>query len=380
MDLGNLGDPILIEEIDLAGVAGEPASEGDQAQIYVRLALTADEKRFHKIAKGLQDHILYKMRGMKERANLEIAKTILLVVKPDKSAELWVDKAAETVTIRPKYPIKAGALVFERDIADIVELKFPKVDIDEEDQVICIIRHGWRFGLCFDFNPEKKLPLEHFQRELGTLIRRMWFRDLLDTVADPDDFPKMISAGWFPFIEIFGDEFNGLASFSQFGKPLSPLEEKLTAKFDSERLEKLMARWLVKPHFKEREVILKSAIKSFESENYVAVIKTVLTEIEGILSDAHRRSVGRGAKIKELLRFAIDQGKVKAPSETSLYLPDAFDRYLTEYTYSNFDPEGDLGHAGSRHAVGHGAADPQSYTKVRALQAILTLDQLAFYT
>ncbi|MDP1948909.1 MAG: hypothetical protein Q8L77_15565 [Nitrospirota bacterium] len=38
------------------------------------------------------------------------------------------------------------------------------------------------------------------------------------------------------------------------------------------------------------------------------------------------------------------------------------------------------GTAGSRRAVGHGAAPRESYTMPRALQAILTLDQLDFYT
>jgi hypothetical protein len=39
-----------------------------------------------------------------------------------------------------------------------------------------------------------------------------------------------------------------------------------------------------------------------------------------------------------------------------------------------------MGQAGSRHAVGHGAAAADSYTDARALQALLTIDQLAFYT
>jgi hypothetical protein len=40
-----------------------------------------------------------------------------------------------------------------------------------------------------------------------------------------------------------------------------------------------------------------------------------------------------------------------------------------------------MGNGGkARHAVGHGAALAESYTLVRALQALLTLDQLAFYT
>jgi hypothetical protein len=61
-------------------------------------------------------------------------------------------------------------------------------------------------------------------------------------------------------------------------------------------------------------------------------------------------------------------------------LPAAFARYLAAYTFANFDPTGPLGTAGSRHAIGHGAEDAGSYTQARALQALLTLDQIAFYT
>ncbi|MER9222695.1 hypothetical protein NKI48_27985 [Mesorhizobium sp. M0644] len=49
-------------------------------------------------------------------------------------------------------------------------------------------------------------------------------------------------------------------------------------------------------------------------------------------------------------------------------------------TFAEFDPAARTGKASSRHAVGHGEADSESYTQVRALQAFLTLDQLAFYT
>ncbi len=54
-------------------------------------------------------------------------------------------------------------------------------------------------------------------------------------------------------------------------------------------------------------------------------------------------------------------------------------QYLKNYTYAGFNP-GDIGRAGSRHAVSHGAVASDLYTMPRALQALLTLDQLAFYT
>jgi hypothetical protein len=60
--------------------------------------------------------------------------------------------------------------------------------------------------------------------------------------------------------------------------------------------------------------------------------------------------------------------------------PAAFAEYLKSYTFANFDPAANTGIAGSRHAVGHGAAAAETYTMVRALQALLKLDQLAFCT
>jgi hypothetical protein len=61
-------------------------------------------------------------------------------------------------------------------------------------------------------------------------------------------------------------------------------------------------------------------------------------------------------------------------------LPGRFALYLQRNTYANFDPESGDGTAGSRHAVGHGVAASDTYTMTRALQMILTVDQLAFFT
>jgi hypothetical protein len=105
-----------------------------------------------------------------------------------------------------------------------------------------------------------------------------------------------------------------------------------------------------------------------------------LTEIEGILGNAYRKVHGRGAKITTLLEFAVASAEAKAGQPNTLLFPAAFADYLKSYTFANFDPAASPGSAGSRHAVGHGAAAAETYTMTRALQALLTLDQLAFYT
>lgn len=125
---------------------------------------------------------------------------------------------------------------------------------------------------------------------------------------------------------------------------------------------------------------MRSAINSFTSGDAVPVLKIVLTEIEGILNEAYRKIHGQSAKIKVLLAFAVSSAEAKAGRPDTLLFPTAFAEYLQQHTFANFDPSTSCGSAGSRHAVGHGHAAVETYTLVRALQALLTLDQLAFYT
>jgi hypothetical protein len=111
----------------------------------------------------------------------------------------------------------------------------------------------------------------------------------------------------------------------------------------------------------------------------VSCLKIILTEIEGVLQDAHIGEQGHGASAKELLTYAVDKGIEKAGDPHSLLFPVQFLRYMRDYTYAQFDPKKPEADVMSRHSVGHGGAAPAAYTMERALQAILTLDQLNFY-
>ncbi|RWR25347.1 hypothetical protein D2T29_22150 [Sinirhodobacter populi] len=113
----------------------------------------------------------------------------------------------------------------------------------------------------------------------------------------------------------------------------------------------------------------------------VLTLKTLLTEIEGVLQSAHRRKHGKSAEnLKALFAFAfaIASAEERAGTGDSLLFPASFADYLKAHTFNHFDPDA-VGDTASRHAVGHGAAEADSYTQIRALQAILTLDQFAFY-
>jgi len=380
----NIGEPIRFTNVEpLAGFLAETIKDGEQiiGRVWTKLALSSDEPLFHRLVEELDKVINHMARQVGSGVNLRRADTALFVLKPDATAELWLDTAAVSIRCAVKRAVSAGTVVFEHDIADVTGMSFPCVTFGDADKILCIFREGWRFGFAFDMNPEGKLDIEGFTTTLGTLYRKLRYKHLYDAISEQAVFDKLLSAGWFPFVEIITTEFSDLLHHCEAGFNVGEVEDKIIAKFDDARMQRILERWIAKPHFAAKAKILNAAINAFLNKEPVAVIKILLTEIEGVLNDAHRAvHGGQGANLIELIAFAEASAERKAGRSDTLLFPKAFGRYLREHTFANFDPIAQTGTAGSRHAVGHGAASQDSYTMPRALQAILTLDQLAFYT
>lgn len=379
MLVGNVGEPIRLKEFNLAGVSAAPAKEGDTAKIWTRMSLTSDEFMFHTIADNISGVLIHAVQQNGGNIRPDRVDTLLLVIKPDNLAELWADTAAITMQAMLNRSVQGGAVIFERDISDVVGMWFPKVGITEEDRILCLFRTKWSFGLFFDFDRDQPLNIEAAQRDLGTLHRRLYYRHLYEMVENELSMQRLAKSGWFPFAEIISHEFAEIANHSNAEFDLAELEEKVLAAFDDARIEKIFRRWMVKPAFQDKEKILRPAIDAFKRGEPVIVLKTLLTEIEGVLQSAHRRKHGKSAaNLKVLFAFASASAGERAGIGDSLLFPASFVEYLKAHTFDHFDPDA-VGDIASRHAVGHGAAGADSYTQIRALQAILTLDQFAFY-
>jgi hypothetical protein len=382
LGVGNIGEPLRFSDVEeFAGFSAEPGKGGEKIKVWTRMALTSDEPLFHRLVESLAGVVSHMAQQAHTHVNLRRVDTMLLVLKQNTIAELWLDTAAVSIQCAVKRPIKAGTVVFEHDIADVTGMAFPCVDIGTEDKLLCLFRQDWRFGLAFDMNPDGKLDLEGFNKMLGALYREMRYKHLYEALGETETFDHLLAAGWFPFVEIIGGEFKEILNHCEARFDMAEIEEKTIAKFDEERMERILDRWLAKPHFAEKSQLMRAAIAAFNKREPIATIKILLTEIEGVLNDAHKAAKdGQGAKIKKLLEFAEASAESKAGGSNTLLFPKAFSRYLREHTFADFNPTTQTGTASSRHAVGHGAASEGSYTLARALQTILTLDQLAFYT
>lgn len=377
----NIGEPIRLANLNLAGVSAEAARGGGKIEIWTRMALTSDQELFHKIvgnlATALEHHA--SLAGMP--VQISRAQTVLLVLRPDNSGELWLDTAAVCTysALKRPGPITAGTPLFESDVADITGMWFPRVAIGRDDKILCLFREGWRFGLYFDFNPDGDLAIEEAKRILGSLLRRMRYADMYAALAHERTFHGLIAAGWFPFLELVSAEFRMLLAAQESGFGFEDVEAELIGKFDEARVDRMFNRWMERPHLKSKEMILAAAVRAFKVKDPVSVIKNILSEIEGVMSEAYYNAVGeRTHRIPKLLDFMISAAENRAGGKDTLFFPVEFGCYLKDYIYTGFSP-GDVRSAGSRHAVGHGAVAGEEYTMARALQALLTLDQIAFY-
>lgn len=381
IDVRNGGEPILLTNVNIHAITAEPAKGGETAKVWTRIVASSDQKLFHDVAGGLVGAIEHCARQAGSYVKLDMANTIFLVIRPDNSAELWVDAAAvvHESTLKRPGSLAAGTVLFENDIADVRGMWFPLVEVGVGDRILCIFREGWRFGLLFDGNSRGELSIADAKRDLGNLYRRMKYVDLYAAIAHQPTFGQLVEAGWFPFLELMSGEFGKLVSMCQSGFEFDDEEKSLIEKFDEARIDRMFERWMQRPHLKSRELILRSAVNAFKGCDPVSVIKNVLTEIEGVLADAYFRAHGEHTrKLKKLLDFAVGLAAERAGKDT-LYFPTEFAVYLRDYAFADFE-RGRAGGVASRHAVGHGALTADRYTMPRALQALLTLDQFAFYT
>lgn len=381
IDVRNGGEPILLTDVNVHGVVAKAARAGETVDMWTRIVASSDQKLFHDIVGNLVEVVEHCARHVGSYVKLDRAGTVLLVMRPDNSAELWIDAAAVSheSTLKRPGPLVAGTVLFENDIADVRGMWFPMVEVRPEDRILCIFREGWRFGLLFDGNPDGDLSIADAKRDLGNLYRRMKYADLYAAMAHQPTFDQLVQAGWFPFLELMSGEFGKLASISRSGFELDEEEQALVQRFDAARVDRMFERWMQNAHLRSREAILRSAINAFKARDPVSVIKNVLTEIEGVLADAYFRMHGEHTRrLKKLLDFAVEAAADRAGKDT-LYFPREFAVYLRDYAFADFE-RGRGGGVASRHAVGHGALSADRYTMPRALQALLTLDQFAFYT
>jgi len=371
--------PIKLKDFRINGIATSNVKAGGSVPVLVRAEITSDQPEFYLFMRAVTNLVAGKATESGILIQMDRVSAFLVVTHPDGSADLYLQDFPVLIEMLAKDSVAKGEAVFQPDIGDIRRLRMPWLKLEPKDGVLYCFKVGWKFALFFDLNPARELDVDAMERSLGRLYRGLTFRDLYEALESEEVLSKLIAAGWFPFVETIGGEFETLLKAYKNDFNIDEETQRLVEKFDGKRIHAIGERWWREPLLADRKDILQRALEAFDRGDAVSCLKIILTEIEGILQRAHIGERGTGASAKELLAYAANKGIEKANDSNSLLFPLQFQRYMLECTYAHFDPKNPAANVMSRHSVGHGGASPAAYTKERALQAILTLDQLNFY-
>ena len=358
-------------------------------KVEVTCSLTSDTPRFYQLMEELTK-IYFGSEEFLEKIQrtVDSMHRFLILVHSDLSADIYVNDFQIAATVRLKRDLEnfeVGALIMHSDIADVHELTFPDIDIQDTDSVICCLKVGWKFALYFNFvHSGRRTDLASMQTSLGSLDRYLRFQDVYHTLEAETCFQDMMADGWFPFVEILGKDYKELAAAYQNGRsaPHNTVRTLLDS-FDESRIKGMTDKWWANPIFQEKRKLLQAGINAFlrqTESDYISCIKNLYSEMDGILRLHYLQDTGKGRKIgqEQLISHLIDTGKRTAKSDNSLIFPEQFLTYLKNHVFGNFNLETGSVEL-SRHSSSHGVAAAEDYTEAKALQALLILDQIYFF-
>lgn len=381
---------IRIEQTNpVAGFVVENARAGEEAKILYRAHLTSDDSDFYGYVE--------KFCGMFLPANVLINSLhqFLIVIHKDLSADLYINDFPVALEMKSKTDIEKGQLVGLGDIADIRRLRFSDIGIDENDQVIYCFKVGWRFGLFFDLSAGRTKPvgedlatqntlqLEELETSLGRLYGYLSFYHVYKTLEAESQFKDMVNDGWFPFVEILATDFKYLSEAYANTFDLENKIVALTARFTNERIGQITGKWWQKQHFEGHRAQIQAGIDAFLQNTRagnINCIKNLWSEMEGVLRAIYVADTGSNRMTQnDLITHIVDKATKESGAGYSLLMELPFLEYLRDVAFAKFDVEsGDV--PLSRNSSGHGVAGEEQYTRPRALQLILILDQIYFFS
>lgn len=362
--------------LDFEGFAKGDYIGGENAEIVIQGFFHSGQDMFHNL-----------MSQISSACSLDSMKVnnFLIIIHKNKIADIYVDNYPLKFNAIIKEGLSAGDTVCKKDIFDITNLRFVGINVQKSDKVIWCFRERWRFGLFFSLSSFRDLiDLDELMRTMSFCMNYLTFFDEYDMLTDETIIEKFNEEGWFPFIYLIG---NGLTSLLNCYKKTNEIDKEKSldiflSRCTEKEIDKITTKWWTNPIYLEKKPIIMAGIHSYylaTSDGYISTIKNLMSEIEGIIRIMFSREKGENdSSIRQLKEYVKEKASSKFKSVNTFAFPSHFYEYLSEIIFASFDiaaTQIDI----SRHSTSHGVASAQSYTKAKAFQSILVLDQLFHY-
>jgi hypothetical protein len=373
-----------------AGYAAQDKKEGDTHASVIATEFTSSEDGdlFVSRLEGIPSEILSKIQTP-ERIREGTVDHLLAVIRPDKSATVYINELTLRGRFKIKRPFAEGEAVYSNDIADIemIELLLGDKDVapPSDAAVLLIFSVGWRKGLFYDFRPlfPPKVGPQSRKYDLAILLGQYYaylmFQDRFKLTDQ--DWANLTKQQWFPFIGLEPQTITKMLSKAKKGDPIDDLLPQIQQDL-AKRIPFIKAKWIKSPLLKDHFRFLETAIERHVQGDYISAATILFTRIEGILrSYGGCDETGAPAAQQRHLTKAITRKGLTNAHAYSLLMPNKFESYLRNVYFAQFDVRNpETLSVVNRNTVSHGVVPAESFSLKASTIGLLIFDQLSYYS
>lgn len=357
-----------------AGICLTAGREGESIQVQYSGNATSEDGEQLILYLGFATNCLDLVRRCGQHFAPSQIDNMLAIIRKDRTATIYVNELQQIFSCRAGRPIKAGELIAEDDVVDIIESRFDGIEIPIDSGYLIVCSFGWRKGVLFDFGPVGAAcePRNYdVWQAFGSVAARLQFQKRF--AISNEDWSTLFSDLWFPFAGLSQTTIDKILSHLRAGWSTSELLPEIHSDI-LKKIDGFFDSWRKKAEFQDHIPFLETAIERFKANDFVSCVSILFTRIEGILRKYHLLSKSYGERNQHTL------ASIMVPPEAnpySLLLPHRFAEYLKATYFASFDEAAgklDL----SRNSVGHGVAKSEDFNLKSAIVGLLICNQLFF--
>ena len=157
----------------LVGFAVENDNQGG-VLVQENGSLTSESSVFHLFVRNIYNVFLSKVNFPPSLIN-----KLLVILHEDDFADIYINDFKEEARVKAARNLNKGEIVFIKDISDITDIRFPGINIAENDAIVYVVRLEWRFVLYFDFT--RRLKRGKLENDIGKLHKKLLFDTLINS-------------------------------------------------------------------------------------------------------------------------------------------------------------------------------------------------------
>ena len=358
-----------------AGIAVSFARAGEKVKVCTREFTSTEDGQY--FIRRLETCCTNILERLPEPVSPSQVDHVLVIYRRNGTAEVHVNELEVRAEARATGDIGAGDPLTKDDVAEIRTLDLG-VTVPKDAGFLFLFSVGWRKGLFYDLVPTSTPDGRPRDYAIGPALGRMYFRVLFQerfSLSD-EDWDRLFSAQWFPFVGLRSSTADDLISHIQGGVDPDRLVDRVVEETKA-RLPQMAASWARRALFAPHMALLEHAIERFQAADPTSCTALLFPRIEGLLRH-HHAELGGGRKPHRdnLVRTATESAIGR--DNDSLLLPRRFREYLRKVYFAGFSPKDEEAKV-SRDSVGHGVAPSSVFDRKAALLGLLTVHQLFYF-